>query len=114
MLMWAKPTLVGCGILIEIPRGYVGLIFARSGLATQQGVTLVNAVGVIDSDYRGEIMCAMVYKSPNRSSGAYTIGMYDRIAQLVIVPIFDRDYEKVGFEDLSVTERAEGGFGSSG
>jgi len=114
ILMWAKPTLVSCGIHIEIPEGYAGLIFPRSGLSTKWGITLANAVGVIDSDYRGEIMCSLIYKNPNRSSGAYTIGIYDRIAQLVIVPAVIDIYEKVGFEALSTTERGDGGFGSSG
>jgi dUTP pyrophosphatase len=115
ILHWDKPTLVRTGLHVEIPEGYVGMIFARSGLALKQGITLVNNVGIIDSDYRGEIKCALVYRNPDRCSGCYTIGKYDRIAQLVLVPCFVDVVEFVSnLEDLSNTNRGDGGFGSSG
>ena len=102
-------VLVKCGIHLEIAPGFVGLIFPRSGLATKHGVSLANSVGVIDSDYRGEIMCAMV------SNRMHTINRYDRIAQLVTVPILQSGYEIVdSLLELSTTARGAGGFGSTG
>jgi dUTP pyrophosphatase len=76
---------VPTGIHVEIPEGYVGLIFPRSGLASKEGVILSNIVGVIDSDYRGEIICALQLTKLHQIKK--TIKQYDRIAQLVIVPI---------------------------
>ena len=96
------------GIHVEIPENHVGLIFPRSSLGLR-GITLANTVGVIDSDYRGEIICAMV------SRKLESIHQYERIAQLVIVPI---SIPLVTFveelEDLSNTKRGEGGFGHTG
>lgn len=109
-----EPILVGCGIHLEIEPGYVGLIFPRSGMATKHGITLTNTVGVIDADYRGEIMCSLVYNARG-CSGTYTIGKYDRVAQLVTVPIMPHGYHVVeSLEELSVTDRGVGGFGSTG
>jgi len=104
--------LVPCGIHLEIESKYVGLIFPRSGLASKCDVSLANAVGVIDSDYRGEIMCAMVYRGDDIYG--YTIKKYDRIAQLVTVPIHSGYTEVENFFELSTTERGSGGFGSTG
>jgi len=100
--------LVKCGIHVEIPKGHTGLIFPRSGLATKHGVTLANNVGVIDSDYRGEIMCAM----RNTTEYNYIIHKHDRIAQLVIVPILIPEVEFT--DELTKTDRGAGGFGHTG
>lgn len=97
------------GIQMEIPDGYVGLLFARSGIAIKKGLRPANAVGVIDSDYRGEIIVAL----HNDSSTAQYVNPGDRVAQLVIVKYFAPSLKEVT-EDLSETERGEGGFGSSG
>ncbi len=96
------------GIALEIPEGSVGLIFPRSGLSTKFGIRLSNCVGVIDSDYRGEIIVAL----HNDGDESYMINRGDRIAQLMIV-----DIPKIGIEEvaeLSDTKRGIGGFGSSG
>ncbi len=96
------------GIAIELPVGYAGLIYARSGLATKQGLAPANKVGVVDCDYRGEIMVAL----HNHSSQARTVSGGDRIAQLVITPYITADFEEA--DSLSSTVRGEGGFGSTG
>lgn len=101
---------VPVGIKIEVPIGYVGLIFPRSGLATKKRLTLTNTIGVIDSDYRGEIICHMV----NNGSFKYKINKYDRIAQLVVVPCLIGECVEVDEEDLSDTQRGDGGFGHTG
>ncbi len=100
--------MVPTGICVSIPTGYVGLVFARSGLSTKHGIALTNSVGVIDSDYRGEIMCSMI----NLGQEAYTIMPGDRIAQMVITPAPQATIREV--DALSQTERGEGGFGSTG
>lgn len=99
---------VGTGIAVEIPEGYVGLLFVRSSLG-KAGVALVNDVGVIDSDYRGEIKLAMIYSA---TVGGHYVQQGDRIAQLVVVPAPLFELEEV--EELSETARGEGGFGSTG
>lgn len=96
------------GIAMELPQGYVGLVYARSGLGVKHGIALGNGVGVIDSDYRGEIQVGLC----NLSDVAYTIQPMDRIAQLVIAPVPPVEY--VWADSLSDTERGDGGFGSSG
>ena len=96
------------GIALEIPEGSVGLIFPRSGLSTKFGIRLSNCVGVIDSDYRGEIIVAL----HNDSYESYMIYRGDRIAQLMIVDIPKIEIEEVA--ELSDTKRGIGGFGSSG
>ena len=96
------------GLSIELPAGYAGLIFARSGLATKVGLAPANKVGVCDSDYRGEYIVAL----HNHSSSDAVVSNSDRIAQLVIVPILDVKF--VPALILSETERNEGGFGSTG
>ncbi len=96
------------GIAMELPQGYVGLVYARSGLGVKHGIALSNGVGVIDSDYRGEIMVGLC----NLSDTPYTVSPMDRIAQLVIAPVPPVEY--VWADMLSDTERGEGGFGSSG
>jgi len=100
--------LVHTGIALEIPDGHVGLIFARSGLAVKRGLAPSNKVGVIDSDYRGEIMVSLF----NQSKTVQTVESGERIAQLVIVPFAHADF--LIADSLSDTERGEGGFGSTG
>lgn len=96
------------GIAVELPEGCVGLIYARSGLATKKGLAPANKVGVIDSDYRGEV-CVALY---NHSSETQTVQAYDRVAQLVIAPYYLGVFEETG--ELSDTIRGQGGFGSTG
>ena len=93
---------------MEIPIGYAGLIYARSGLASKRGLAPANKVGVIDSDYRGEIMVAL----HNHSTESQTIEPNERIAQLVITPYIQAAFNEV--DELSDTVRGEGGFGSTG
>lgn len=102
------PVLVHTGIHVEIPKGHVGLIFPRSGLGSKKGVYLANTVGVIDADYRGEIMLSML------SRDNYVIGKGERVAQLVVVPCMLEWMVTTNMSDLSNTERGEGGFGSTG
>lgn len=96
------------GLAMEIPYGYVGLIYARSGLACKKGLAPANKVGVIDTDYRGEIMVAL----HNHSDKEITITNKERIAQLVIAPYLKADFNQV--ESLEDTVRGAGGFGSTG
>lgn len=98
---------VSTGISLAIPEGFVGLIFPRSGLASR-GITLANSVGVIDSDYRGEIMVAL--KNTSMDPVALTYG--DRVAQIVFIPI--TQFPFVQTETLDTTVRGTGGFGSTG
>lgn len=103
-----QTVLVHTGIALEIPLGYAGLIYARSGLATKRGLAPANKVGVIDCDYRGEIMVAL----HNHSDKEQTILDGERVAQLVITPYYTAEFELT--EELSDTVRGEGGFGSTG
>jgi dUTP pyrophosphatase len=100
--------LVPTGLYVEIPQGYEGQVRARSGLAIKKGIGLVNSIGTIDSDYRGELRVPLI----NFGSEPFEIQNGDRIAQLVIAK-----YEKVEVEltdELNDTERGEGGFGHTG
>lgn len=99
---------INTGIAIEIPKGYFGAVYARSGLSIKAGLRPANCVGVIDSDYRGEIIVAL----HNDSSEDYIINNGDRIAQIVIAPYLTIEPNEV--TELSNTERGEGGFGSTG
>ena len=99
---------VSTDIAIEIPVGYFGAVFARSGLATKQGLRPANCVGVIDSDYRGPVIVAL----HNDSDQIREIFSGDRIAQLVFIPYSSWDWEVV--DELSDTDRGDGGFGHSG
>ncbi len=99
---------VPTGLAVAIPEGYVGLIFARSGLATKHGLTPANCVGVIDSDYRGEVVVALV----DLGAEDYVIEPGQRIAQLVIVPCAQPTLVQTGA--LPQTQRGAGGFGSTG
>lgn len=101
-------VLVHTGIAVEIPEGYCGLIFARSGLATKRGLAPANKVGVIDADYRGEVMVAL----HNHTDAVASVDAGERIAQLAIVPFLKAEYEESS--ELSDTVRGAGGFGSTG
>ena len=101
--------MIPTGIAIQLPDSdHAALIYARSGLAVKHGITLSNCVGVIDSDYRGEIMVGLC----NISDKAYTIEPNERIAQMVITPICRMETEQV--KELDDTDRGAGGFGSTG
>lgn len=104
----AETVLIHTGLSMEIPEGYAGLIYARSGLASKRGLAPANKVGVVDADYRGEIMVAL----HNHSDKAQTVEHGERIAQLVIAPFLAVSYEET--DELSDTVRGTGGFGSTG
>lgn len=99
---------VATGLILEIPQGYEGQVRPRSGLAIAHGLTVVNAPGTIDSDYRGELKVLLV----NLGDAAVTVDRGDRIAQLVIAPVTDADFWES--DQLDDTERGGGGFGSTG
>ena len=101
-------VLIHTGVSAEIPEGYCGLIFARSGLATKRGLAPANKVGVIDSDYRGEIMVAL----HNHTESEAVVEGGERVAQLAIVPFLKADFELT--DELCDTARGAGGFGSTG
>jgi dUTP pyrophosphatase len=101
-------TLVKTGLALELPIGFAGLIYARSGLASKRGLAPANKVGVIDSDYRGEVMVAL----HNHGKEPQTIEHGDRVAQMVFVPYYAAEFEIC--DELSETLRGEGGFGSTG
>lgn len=103
-----ETVMVHTGIALEIPKGYGGFVFARSGLASKKGLAPANKVGVIDADYRGEIMVAL----HNHSQKEQTVGAGERIAQLVVMPFIAAEFFPV--DELSDTARGEGGFGSTG
>ena len=101
-------ALIHTGISVEIPEGFAGLIYARSGLATKKGLAPANKVGVIDADYRGEVMVALY----NQSSSEQTVESGERLAQMVIAPFLKAEF--IEAEELSDTVRGAGGFGSTG
>ncbi len=98
---------IGTGIAMQIPEGYVGLVYARSGLACKSGLAPANKVGVIDSDYRGEIKVVLY----NHSKEPRTVASGERIAQIVIAPFIRCSFEE---GEIDSTQRGEGGFGSTG
>ena len=99
---------IGTGLAMAIPEGYGGFIYARSGLASKRGLAPANKVGVVDADYRGEVMVALY----NQSSEEQTIEPNERIAQLVIAPFLKFEFNEV--DELDETVRGTGGFGSTG
>lgn len=103
-----ETVLVGTGIAMEIPEGFVGLVFARSGLSTKKGLAPANKVGVIDSDYRGEIKVPLFNQSPV----SQTVENGERIAQIVITPFLGAEFLEV--DELDSTIRGTEGFGSTG
>ncbi len=103
-----QSALVPCGFKMALPWGFEAQVRPRSGLAIRHGVTVLNAPGTIDSDYRGEVKVVLINHGPD----AFTIERSDRIAQLVIAPVVQVAWEAVS--DLGSTERGDGGFGSTG
>lgn len=108
MIHPGETVMIGTGVAMAIPKNCVGLVFARSGMATKRGLRPANCVGVIDSDYRGEIIVAL----HNDSNYHEIIKAGERIAQLVIVPYITPEYDIV--DELDSTERGDGGFGHTG
>lgn len=99
---------IGTGLAFELPEGFFAGIFARSGLATKQGLRPANCVGVVDCDYRGEVIVA-IHNDSNRNT---VIAPGDRIAQMILLPYQSMEFTEVN--DLNKTDRGDGGFGSSG
>lgn len=99
---------IGTGLAIEIPNGFFGGIFARSGLATKKGLAPANKVGVCDSDYRGEYIVAL----HNDTNEEQVVEPFERIAQLIVLPFLPVKFNEV--EVLTDTKRGDGGFGSTG
>ena len=102
-----ETVVIPTGLAMAIPKGYVGLIYARSSLGTKKGLAPANKVGVIDADYRGEIKVVLY----NQSNKVQTIAPNERIAQIVITPFLQANFNEV--EELDETERGQGGFGST-
>ena len=103
-----ESAFIPTGLSMEIPTGFAGLIYARSGLSCKKGLAPANKVGVIDSDYRGEFIVVL----HNHGSASQTVSHGERIAQLLITPVFTPGFVQV--DELSDTSRASGGFGSTG
>lgn len=108
VILPGETKLIGTGIAIEVPLGYGAFIYARSGLASKRGLAPANKVGVVDADYRGEVIVAL----RNHSDNLQTVMAGERIAQMVIAPFLKADFCEV--DSLSNTLRADGGFGSTG
>lgn len=109
--VWLQPherRTVGTGVRVAIPEGYVGLVFPRSGLASKHGISLSNAVGVVDSGYRGEVGATLI----NHDKKPHLINKGERVCQLVVMPFATCELEIV--DELDETDRGEGGFGSTG
>jgi dUTP pyrophosphatase len=104
-------ALVPTGVAVAIPPGYAGLVLPRSGLALRHGITCLNAPGLIDSGYRGELQVILVNHDPEHD---YVVSKGDRIAQLVIVGVEDVAFELVTQEGLGEADRGSGGFGHTG
>ena len=103
-----ETKLIKTGLAIELPIGYAAFIYARSGLASKRGLAPANKVGVIDCDYRGEIMVAL----HTHSQTEQTVSKGERVAQMVIAPYITAEFEEA--DELSDTARGDGGFGSTG
>ena len=103
-----ESAFIPTGLAMEIPKGYAGLIYARSGLACKHGLAPANKVGVVDSDYRGEFIVVL----HNHSNAPQEVAHGERIAQLVVTPVLTPCFEEV--DDLTDTQRSSGGFGSTG
>jgi dUTP pyrophosphatase len=104
-------AIVPTGVAIAIPKGYAGLVLPRSGLAVRHGLTCLNAPGLIDSGYRGEIRVVLVNHDPEHD---YTVRRGDRIAQLVLIGVEQATFELVREGGLEESERGSGGFGHTG
>lgn len=103
-----ETVMIHTGLAMELPEGYAGFLFARSGIASKRGLAPANKVGVIDSDYRGEFMVAL----HNHSNEPATVSGGERIAQMCILPVVQGEF--VLADSLDETERGAGGFGSTG
>ena len=103
-----ETVFIPTGVSVEIPAGCAGLIYARSSMGAKRGLAPANKVGVIDSDYRGEIKVVLL----NHSSAEQTVAPGERIAQMIITPVLTPAYEEA--EELTDTDRGTGGFGSTG
>lgn len=103
-----ETVIIPTGLSLEIPEGHAGLVFARSGLSTKKGLAPANKVGVIDSDYRGELLVSLL----NHGRETQTVMPGERVAQLLIIPVVTCDF--IAAETLSETSRGGGGFGSTG
>jgi len=103
-----ETKMIGTGLAMEIPEGYWGGVFARSGLSAKEGLRPANCTGVVDSDYRGEVKVAL----HNDSNETRTVTPQEKIAQLVVVPFLSVEFNEVN--ELTETVRGEGGFGSTG
>ena len=104
-------AVVPTGVAVAIPAGYAGLVVPRSGLAARHGLTCLNAPGLIDSGYRGEIRVILVNHDPEQD---YTVSRGDRVAQLVLVKVEQAAFELVGESGLEGSQRGTGGFGHTG
>lgn len=102
-------AMVATGLAIALPEGYAGFVLPRSGLAAKHGISIVNAPGLIDSNYRGELKVVLVNTDPEES---FSIEIGDRIAQLIVMPVPTISFEQI--EELPDSQRGESGFGSSG
>lgn len=103
-----KTVFVPTGLAMEVPKGYAGLIYARSSMGTKRGLAPANKVGVVDSDYRGEVMVAL----HNHGQQPQVVAHGERIAQLLVTPVLAPAFEEC--DDLTDTQRGTGGFGSTG
>lgn len=103
-----QTVVIPTGVALELPVGYAGLIYARSGLATKRGLAPANKVGVVDCDYRGEVKVAL----HNHSEIPQMVAVGERVAQLVITPYITAEF--IAVDELSTTVRGAGGFGSTG
>lgn len=108
VLMPKSCSIIHTGVAVQIPDGYFGAIFPRSGLSTNHGIRLSNCVAVIDSDYRGSVIIPLY----NDSDKIYRVHKGDRVAQLVVIPFLK--CEPIEVEEIDETERGENGIGSSG
>ena len=108
VILPGETKLIKTGLAIEVPLGYAAFIYARSGLASKRGLAPANKVGVVDCDYRGEVMVAL----HNHSGDEQVVSKGERIAQMVIAPYLKAEFSVV--DELSDTARGEGGFGSTG
>jgi dUTP pyrophosphatase len=102
---------VPTGVAVAIPAGYAGLVLPRSGLAVRHGVTCLNAPGLVDAGFRGELRVVLVNHDPRRD---YTVSRGDRIAQLVLIRVEEADFALVAEDALGESERGRGGFGHTG
>lgn len=111
-LLAGESVMIPTGLAMAIPDGYVGLIAPRSGVGAKHGIVLGNLVGVIDADYRGEIMVSLWNRNHSPGHSGYVVNPGDRIAQMVILPVAQASLLDV--QELPDTERGSGGFGSTG